>query len=133
MKVSSSSQFNAPNIDQLSKAKVSTVGSFHGHKVSLAAPPAEKPASPHQAAHVLREGSRGPEVRHLQRQLSVLGFRPGRADGIVGPKTEAAVKAFQHSRGLAATGVFNPRTNTRVDRATGLDIPRGFLREGSRG
>jgi peptidoglycan hydrolase-like protein with peptidoglycan-binding domain len=133
MKVSSNSHINASNVDQLSNAKVTKVGSFHGHKVSVAAPPAERPASHHHEAPVLREGSRGSEVRHLQRQLSVLGFKPGPVDGIFGPRTEAALKAFQHSRGLSANGVFNQRTNARIDRATGIDIPKGLLREGSRG
>src|SRR5438552_663664 len=101
MKISGSNPINAPNLDQLSKAKGPAVGSFHGHNVRVAATPAEKPAP-----HSLHEGSRGSEVRHMQKQLAVLGFRPGPIDGIFGPHTEAALKAFQRSRGLAPDGVF---------------------------
>jgi hypothetical protein len=49
-------------------------------------------------------GSRGPDIPHLQRQLSVHGF-PCQADGIYGPATLAAVKAFQAARGLEVDGI----------------------------
>jgi peptidoglycan hydrolase-like protein with peptidoglycan-binding domain len=127
MKVSNNSQLNFSNIDQLSKSKGNSAGSLQGHKVRVAEAPSERPTS------ILREGSRGPEVRQMQRQLSILGFKPGPVDGIFGPITEAALKAFQKSRGLTPNGVFAQQSNTKIDRATGLDIPKGLLREGSRG
>ena len=58
----------------------------------------------------LRLGAKGEPVRALQQRLNVLGFNSGTADGSFGPKTEAAVKAFQKSRGLAADGVVGPKT-----------------------
>ena len=53
---------------------------------------------------------RGSDVRELQRMLNALGFSCGRADGLYGSKTRAAVKAFQLRNGLAADGVFGWRT-----------------------
>ncbi|NUQ73207.1 MAG: peptidoglycan-binding protein [Polyangiaceae bacterium] len=53
----------------------------------------------------LRMGSKGPEVVRLQRLLHV---KP--ADGDFGPKTAAAVRAFQKSHGLVADGVVGPAT-----------------------
>ncbi len=58
----------------------------------------------------LREGLTGPDVEALQRRLKEVGFSPGMIDGIFGSGTEAAVIAFQHSRGLLADGIVGPRT-----------------------
>ena len=43
-------------------------------------------------------------ITKTQRLLSKLGYNPGAADGISGPKTIEAVKAFQRDRGLAEDG-----------------------------
>ncbi|GAA4888408.1 peptidoglycan-binding protein [Streptomyces coeruleoprunus] len=58
---------------------------------------------------VLRQGSRGVDVATAQDLLSAAG-RPVTADGDFGPRTTAAVKAFQQSRGLAADGAVGART-----------------------
>jgi membrane-bound lytic murein transglycosylase B len=44
----------------------------------------------------------------LQSLLTAAGFDSGGADGKVGPKTVAAVKAFQRARGLVPDGYANP-------------------------
>lgn len=59
---------------------------------------------------VLRVGSSSTAVRTLQRRLKALGFNPGMMDGRFGPATEAAVMAFQRSEGLLADGIVGPRT-----------------------
>lgn len=48
--------------------------------------------------------SRGPEVRIAQRRLGIT------ADGVFGPGTLAAVKAFQRRKGLTPDGVVGPAT-----------------------
>jgi peptidoglycan L-alanyl-D-glutamate endopeptidase CwlK len=58
----------------------------------------------------LRRGASGREVIALQKQLRARGFNPGVIDGDFGPGTEAAVLAFQKSEGLLADGVVGPRT-----------------------
>jgi len=50
-------------------------------------------------------GSWGADVFALQRHLRSLGFDL-QADGLYGPKTRAAVRAFQERSGLTPTGVF---------------------------
>lgn len=59
---------------------------------------------------LLKVGSRGETVRKLQEMLNSLGFNCGAADGIFGPKTQAAVKAFQKKYGLVADGIVGPQT-----------------------
>jgi membrane-bound lytic murein transglycosylase B len=44
------------------------------------------------------------ERRELQELLGKAGFDPGGVDGRMGPKTVAAVKAFQKARGLVPDG-----------------------------
>lgn len=81
----------------------------------------------------LSVGSRGSAVEDLQRRLSAAGFNPGTADGIFGPRTRAAVIAFQEAKGIGADGVAGPLTfqqlrnsdgfeRTTVDNTTG--VPR---------
>ncbi|MBM7654754.1 peptidoglycan recognition protein family protein [Neobacillus cucumis] len=53
---------------------------------------------------VLKRGSKGEDVKQVQRALGV------QAVGTYGPKTEAAVRAFQASNGLTVDGVVGPQT-----------------------
>gem|GEM_PF-7106210 len=54
------------------------------------------------------------QVESAQNQLNALGFNSGSADGIAGPKTEAAVREFQRSNGLLATGKLDAATTTAL-------------------
>lgn len=58
----------------------------------------------------LREGASGPAVAKLQSALVKTGFLTGAADGSFGPKTTAALKAFQAANGLSADGAVGPKT-----------------------
>jgi hypothetical protein len=49
-------------------------------------------------------------VRRLQRGLTTLGYRPGKIDGLFGPRTQATLIAFQRKHGLPETGVAGPVT-----------------------
>ncbi len=61
---------------------------------------------------LLRTGSRGPDVVALQNALNrALVPSPGlTADGVFGARTDAAVRAFQTQRRIAADGVVGPIT-----------------------
>jgi len=52
----------------------------------------------------------GSDVRVVQAALKAAGFDPGVVDGSYGPKTEAAVKAYQAAAGLAADGKVGAET-----------------------
>ncbi len=41
------------------------------------------------------------EIKELQGKLGAIGFGPGPADGVVGPQTQAALRRYAQSRGLA--------------------------------
>lgn len=53
-------------------------------------------------------GSHGPAVIRVQEALGIA------ADGIFGPKTRAAVRAFQQKHGLEADGIVGPRTRAAL-------------------
>lgn len=68
------------------------------------------PRPPTTQLPTLRRGSTGPYVTFLQARLTDLGFSPGPVDGVFGPQTEAAVKAFQSAYQLAVDGIVGPQT-----------------------
>jgi peptidoglycan DL-endopeptidase CwlO len=77
-------------------------------------------AAPMQATiaePTLRQGSRGAAVAAVQARIGVA------ADGVFGPRTAAAVRAFQASRGLAADGVVGPRTRAALGGAPAAPAP----------
>jgi peptidoglycan hydrolase-like protein with peptidoglycan-binding domain len=44
------------------------------------------------------------DVRTAQRQLKDRGYYAGPIDGVLGPATENALRAYQRDRGLTVTG-----------------------------
>nr|WP_242833176.1 spore cortex-lytic enzyme [Desulfosporosinus acidiphilus] len=72
-----------------------------------------------QAATILKVGSRGSDVLTLQGELSNLGYSVGTLDGIYGPKTLAAVEAFQQSDHLQVDGIDGPLTQAALEKTSG--------------
>lgn len=62
------------------------------------------------ARPLLRKGSQGAAVKDVQTALQRRGFSPGPIDGIFGPLTETAVRAFQTAGGLIVDGIVGPQT-----------------------
>lgn len=54
---------------------------------------------------LLRRGSSGDQVANVQRRLLAAGHDLSPADGLYGPRTEAAVREFQAAQGLVADGI----------------------------
>jgi chitosanase len=59
---------------------------------------------------ILDRGDRGADVVELQNMLIRIDFKDINPDGVFGPKTEAAVVAFQKLYGLTADGIVGPTT-----------------------
>jgi len=64
-----------------------------------------------------RKDSTGPRVAEIQVRLKVHGFNAGKPDGIFGINTEKAVKKFQLAKGLKPDGVVGPKTWAALDAA----------------
>lgn len=91
----------------VTQAGADDVSSWHfdmAVKPRQATLPVKQPQFP-----VLAKGTKGPDVARLQSLLIEAGIRLS-VDSDFGPKTEAALKAFQRGRGLVSDGVAGPYT-----------------------
>jgi N-acetylmuramoyl-L-alanine amidase len=64
---------------------------------------------------------RGDDVGMLQARLNALGFDAGREDGVFGPDSDRALRAFQREYGGRDDGIYGPRTH---DALSGLRADR---------
>ncbi|MGP5079464.1 L,D-transpeptidase family protein [Brachybacterium alimentarium] len=69
---------------------------------------------PASAVPTLRKGSKGAAVTTLQKDLAGLKYWLGAADGSVGHLTQQAVYALQKVAGLSADGVVGPKTYAAI-------------------
>lgn len=76
---------------------------------------------------LLKNGDKGAAVKELQKLLKNKGFYTGSIDGDFGPKTEAAVKKFQQSKGLTVDGVVGKRTYRHL--LEGVDTDRAGVED----
>lgn len=77
--------------------------------------PIEADALEGAQGYVYHRGSRGEAVRNIQQMLSDQWYLPGnQIDAIYGPKTEAAVRAFQEANGLTSTGIADLTTQFKL-------------------
>lgn len=63
---------------------------------------------------MIGKGSKGEEVKKIQRRLQDLGYYEGTIDGEFGPQTETAVMLFQEINGLEQDGIAGDETRTRL-------------------
>lgn len=70
----------------------------------------------------LRRGLSNDNVKKLQERLAELGYDLGKmgADGIFGPKTEAALKAFQEDYDLLVDGIYGKDTHAKLTEVLGI-------------
>jgi peptidoglycan hydrolase-like protein with peptidoglycan-binding domain len=69
-------------------------------------------AAPSNASPVQR-GQTGTDVRSLQQRLNQLGFHIAE-DGVFGPETQQAVRALQGRLGLKTDGLVGPKTTAAL-------------------
>ena len=83
---------------------------------SYAAAPSSNPA---QSASGWQNGQLTPDmVRQVQQNLTQAGTYKGRADGVWGPQTEAAVRDYQQQHNLSATGQLDQPTLSAMNLGT---------------
>ncbi len=83
-----------------------------GAQSTVTPPPKATPSPTPQGS--LKLGSKGQEVRNVQKKLKDLGFLKGNVDGDFGEATEKAVKAFQKQYGLTVDGKVGPNTMAKL-------------------
>jgi len=71
----------------------------------------------------LQAATRSSEVAKAQQRLSALGYDPGPADGRTGPRTEAAVMAFQVASGQPRDGRITPELLAALEGAEAPSTP----------
>jgi len=76
-----------------------------------------------QAATMMKLGSSGAYVLTLQSELAHLGYSVGPLDGIYGPKTLAAVEAFQGNDHLPVDGIAGPLTQNALEKTQTPSAP----------
>lgn len=67
-----------------------------------------------------KKGSRGDQVKAVQEVLKGMGYDLGKwgVDGIIGKKTEAAIKEFQKKNGLKVDGIIGQNTLAAFEKAS---------------
>jgi peptidoglycan hydrolase-like protein with peptidoglycan-binding domain len=86
---------------------------------------------PGLGSRVMRFGNRGWDVAALQFLLQRAGHGPGRADGVYGPLTKAAVLRAQHAADIAVDGLAGPATISSLRGGAdyaGTETPSGPVR-----
>jgi peptidoglycan hydrolase-like protein with peptidoglycan-binding domain len=80
---------------------------------------AAAPSSNPQSASGWQNGQLTPDmVRQVQQNLTQAGTYKGRADGVWGPRTEAAVRDYQQQHNLSATGQLDQPTLSAMNLGT---------------
>ena len=80
---------------------------------------------PGLGSRVMRTGDRGWDVAALQFLLQRAGDGPGRADGLFGPLTRAAVVRAQEAAGISVDGLAGPQTIRSLRVGAGGDNGQG--------
>lgn len=108
--VPSSSRAKRISIGTLAAMTVGPTASLaSGQAPSTASASNPEPATTTEHTIILLPGSEGRQVQLLQAALGGV-----RVDGVFGPETEAAVRAFQAAKGLTVDGVAGPQTTAAL-------------------
>lgn len=82
--------------------------------------PAESSADGSESAQQGEEN-----IKEVQQALKEQGYDPGPVDGVLGPKTEEALKSFQQANELEATGKLDAQTAQKLGIKKGAEQESG--------
>jgi peptidoglycan hydrolase-like protein with peptidoglycan-binding domain len=72
-------------------------------------------------------------IKQVQQKLSTAGHDAGRADGVLGARTQQALKDFQQAKGIEATGQLDQRTLSALGVSAGVGATPSSAPEASVG
>lgn len=78
-----------------------------------------------QTAAILKQGSRGGEVKEVQQRLKRWGYYSGSVDGVFGAGTKNAVIAFQKKNGLTPDGIVGKSTYQALGMNSSYEVLAG--------
>ncbi|MBE5744942.1 MAG: spore cortex-lytic enzyme [Clostridiales bacterium] len=84
-----------------------------------------------EEAAIVKQGSKGGEVREVQRRLKSWGYYKGSVDGVFGAGTKAAVIAFQKKNGLKADGIVGKATYKALGMTSSYNVLVGSASGGA--
>lgn len=61
-------------------------------------------------------------TRAIQHRLVDLGYKPGAVDGMMGPRTRAAIRAFERDHGMPQTGQPSPAVIAALSKARSKNV-----------
>ena len=101
---------NALALQTVSHASAPFLAEQRASEEGVAAPPARAPSAAAPAEH--RQAAAAPDqpldgpalLKSVQSALAERGLYDGQADGVLGPKTNAAIRSFQQHNGLSVDG-----------------------------
>jgi peptidoglycan hydrolase-like protein with peptidoglycan-binding domain len=68
----------------------------------------------------------GQDIKQVQEALKNQGHDPGPIDGVMGPKTRQALRAFQQAKNLKATGQLDSETTSALGVSATGSSPSGM-------
>lgn len=80
-------------------------------------------AAQRSRTNLIELGAEGGQVKNIQRMLNSHGAGL-REDGAFGPKTDAAVRAFQRANNLTADGIVGRETMAKLQSSSAKPVPR---------
>ncbi len=81
------------------------------------------PLSPGTALTAQERQPSQAQIQGAQERLKAAGHDPGSVDGVWGPQTEAAVRAYQHQHGLPVSGALDEATRAALGLTTAQRPP----------
>ena len=95
---------------------VTTSSAGSGESLAESAPTAQTREPAAQTVAWKQRSAALSDVHWVQNELRQRGYRPGRADGVLGPKTRQAIRRYQADMGLPETGKITPGLIARLER-----------------